>query len=148
VTGNVNTGMRRGLVVLAIAVVAIGGALAYVGTRDHKTAQRKEHLPGAPSLAGDGFAVGRMHVSGGPVRLNGETPDSPVAGEVAVRHPRNPTIVATVGVDVTGSFRIALPPGNYELVARPTNPISPFNSDPFSIQAGRTTEVDLVAIAT
>jgi hypothetical protein len=140
--------MRRWFVGLAVVVVAAGVTLVYVGTRDHKIAQFEEHLPSIPSLAGDGFAVGRMHVSGGPVRPNGETPDSPVAGEVAVRHPGNPTIVATVVVDVTGSFRIALPPGDYELVARPTNPISPFNSDPFSIQAGRTIEVDLAAIAT
>jgi hypothetical protein len=140
--------MRRALLAVAALLVFGGGALAYFGTRDHKTARFEEHLPTIPSLAGDGFAVGRMHVSGGPVRRNGETPDSPVAGEVAVRHPGNPTIVATVAVDVTGSFRIALPPGNYELVARPTNPISPFQTNNFSIRAGQTTSVDLVAIAT
>jgi hypothetical protein len=140
--------MRRALIVLAVAVVVAGGALAYFGTREDKAVRPDEHLPTIPTIAGDGFAVGRMHVSGGPVRRKGETPDSPVEGAVEVHHPGDAAVVARVGVDITGAFRIALAPGNYRLVARPTNPISPFLSSGFSIRAGKTTAVDLVAIAT
>jgi hypothetical protein len=139
--------MRRGLVVLAVAVVLAGGALAYFGTRGHKAAQRKEHLPTSSTIT-TGFAVGRMHISGGPKMLNGKEPDSPVAGEVEVHHPGDPAIVASAGVDVTGSFRIPLPPGTYRLVARPTLMISPFQTNNFTIRAGQNTAVDLVAIAT
>jgi hypothetical protein len=45
--------MRRALIVLTVAVVGAGGALAYVGTRDHKAARVEEHLPTVPTLAGD-----------------------------------------------------------------------------------------------
>jgi hypothetical protein len=139
--------MRRVLVAVAVVVVLAGGALAYFGTRDHKTARSEEHFPTSSTIA-TGFAVGRMHISGGPVRRNGHTADSPVEGTVEVHHPGAPAIVARVGVDVTGGFRIALPPGTYRLVARPTLKISPFQTNDFTIRSGQTTPVDLVASAT
>jgi len=89
-----------------------------------------------------------MHISGGPARRNGAEPDSAVAGAIEVHHPGDSKILTRVQVDATGSFRIELPPGTYRLVARPTLMISPFQTHDFTIDAGHTTPVDLVAIAT
>jgi hypothetical protein len=140
--------MRRVLVAVAVIVVVLaGGALAYFGTRDHKTARFEDHLPTRSTIA-NGLAVGRMHISGGPRMRNGKMPDSPVEGTVEVHHPGDPAVVASVGVDATGGFRIALPPGTYRLVARPALKISPFQTNNFAIRSGQTTPVDLVAIAT
>ena len=154
--------MRRVLIVFAVALVAAGGSLLYVGTRDAGHRQ-VEHLPRLPTTTATvllpegtwtfgtgpaGVAVGRMHISGGPRLRNGAEPDSPVAGAVEVHHPGDPKVLLSVGVDTTGSFRIELPPGTYRLVARPTLRISPFQTHDFTIDAGHTTPVDLVAIAT
>ena len=58
---------------LGVALVVLGGALVYGGTRGH--ARHKEHPPG-------GTAVGQLHVVGGPKRQNGAMPDTPLPGTV------------------------------------------------------------------
>ncbi len=95
-----------------------------------------------------GFAAGRMHITGGLPHRNGQTPDEPLAGIVEVHHPGDPTVLTRVTVDRTGTFRIDLPAGNYELVGRPDNTgIMSMHSREFAIDGGRTASVDLVDIA-
>lgn len=130
---------------IAVAFVVAGGALVYVGTRSHGRPEFVEHFGTATTIPGGGFAVGRMHVTGGP----GPGPDQQLQGEIFVYRDGDPRLVMQAGVDVTGSFRINLPVGVYELVAHPEPPgIAPFRSQGFRIEAGRTTKVDLVDIAT
>jgi hypothetical protein len=143
------TRTARVLGVVAIALVVVGGALAYSGSRSHRRSRFEAHLPTASTIAEGGVVVGRMHISGGPRARNGAMPDEPLPGVVEVHHPRDPVVLLRVGVGVTGSFRIDLPIGDYQLVGRPANTgIDAFRSQDFRIDAAHTTAVDLVDVAT
>jgi hypothetical protein len=90
-----------------------------------------------------------MHLTGDPKRPNGEIPDQQLQGAVFAYRLGDSTPVMHAGVDVAGSFRINLRVGNYQLVAHPDlTGLAPFRSRAFSIEAGHTTAVDLVDIAT
>lgn len=133
---------------MTVAFVVAGGALAYVGTRGHSQPKFFEHFGTPTTIPGGGFAVGRMHITGGPPQRNGRPHDQQLQGMIFVYHDGNPTLVTQTGVDVTGSFRLNLPVGTYRLVAHPgLTGIAPFRSQGFRIEAGHTTAVDLVDIA-
>jgi hypothetical protein len=156
--------MRRALLVAAVAVVAAGASLIYIGTRA-KSHSQVEHLPrfstttasSVPLPEGTwtfgsgpaGFAVGRMHIKGGPRRPDGTTGDSPIAGTIAVHHAGDATVLEKVTVGPTGQFRIDLPGGDYQLTGRSPNVGNEeIDSRRFTISTGQTTPVDLVVIAT
>jgi hypothetical protein len=96
-----------------------------------------------------GVAVGIMRITGGPRRPGHGPLDQRLPGLVVALHPGESHVVATVNVGSTGRFRIALPPGRYELLGRPENRgIMPVTSAPFQIEGGRTVAVDLTEHAT
>ena len=77
------------------------------------------------------------------------TRDQRLPGLVVALHPGESQAVASVNVGKTGRFRIALPPGRYQLLGRPENRgIMPVTSEPFRIDAGRTVAIDLTEYAT
>ena len=154
--------MRRALVVLAVAAVAAGGALIAFGMRDHTPPKFEAHLPRLPITTSTvllpegtwtfgsgpaGFAVGRMHITGGPKTRRGAMPDNPLAGVVEVHSPGDATVLGRISVGATGTFRIDLPVGNYQLIGR-ANVDEEIDSHAFSIRAGQATAIDLVVIAT
>jgi hypothetical protein len=139
------TRTSRALGAVAVAVLVAGGALLYIGTRGHGQRQFVEHFGTPTTIPGGGFAVGRMHITGGPRPDD----DQQLQGVIFVYRDGDRSLVMQAGVDVTGSFRINLPVGTYQLVAHPDlTGIAPFRSQGFRIEAGRTTAVDLVDIAT
>lgn len=142
------TRRARALGAVAVLLTLAGGALTYVGTQRHNKRPVVEHLGTSTTIPGGGFAVGRMHITGGPPQRNGRPHDQQLQGMIFVYHDGNPTLVTQTGVDVTGSFRVNLPVGTYEFVAHPSlTGIAPFRTGA-SIEAGHTTVVDLVDVAT
>jgi hypothetical protein len=135
----------RRLGAVATAAVVVGAGLIYLGTHDHGSPKVEEHLIKVTSTVPDvGFAVGRMHIRGGPVLRNGQTPDEQLQGDVFIYHDDDPSLFEDTGVDVTGSFRVNLPPGANRFVAHPANPeIDSFQTHA-TIRSGTTTVVDLV----
>lgn len=148
--------MRRAL--LFAAVVAAGGTLIYLGTRDHSHRQ-VEHLPRLSTTTSSvllpegtwtfgsgpaGFVVGHMHAVGGPKTQRGTMPDSPLSGIVELHRQGDNAAVEKITVGATGRFRLDLPVGDYYLVGRPAGGSDPLNSEGFSITAGHSTPVDLV----
>jgi hypothetical protein len=142
--------MRRALLIVAVVVIAAGGSLVYFGTRDGHSHGQAEHLPRLPTTTSGpvGFAVGRMHVAGGPTRRNGTAGDTAIAGTIAVHRAGDATVLEKITVGPTGRFRIDLPVGVYQLVGRSSNFGDEIDSQSFTIRSGRTTSVDLVVIAT
>jgi hypothetical protein len=126
----------------AVALVVVGGVLIYVGTRGHGRSGFEEHPPG-------GFAVGKLHVVGGPKQRNGSMLDGPLPGTVTAHHSGNPgpSYEAPIGAD--GLFRMQLPPGDYVLGARPTNVgIEAPDSQVVTIRDRQTAHVDFVILVT
>jgi hypothetical protein len=158
--------MRRALLVLTAVVLALGGTLVYFGTRGAARPKFEEHLvdrgtnststtsvllPEGTWTFGTGpagFAVGRMHITGGPARPNGAMPDSPIAGVVEIHHAGDNAVLERVTVGNSGRFRIDLPAGDYELIGHAPNIGGEIDSAEFTISVGRTTPVDLVVSAT
>jgi hypothetical protein len=96
-----------------------------------------------------GVAVGVMRITGGPPERGHGPRDQRLPGLVVALHPGGSRAIASVNVGETGRFRIALPPGRYQLLGRPGNSgIMPVTSEPFRIEAGRTVAVDLTEHAT
>jgi len=161
--------MRRALLVLAVVTTAVGGTLIYFGTRSLSKSGFERHLvdlgtSGRPTTSTSvllpegtwtfgsgpaGFAVGRMHITGGPPRRNGMLGDSPIPGTIEVLHRDGEArVLEKVTVGATGRFRLDLPAGNYRLVGRSPNVGEEIDSQGFTINVGRTTAVDLVVQAT
>jgi hypothetical protein len=96
-----------------------------------------------------GTVVGYMHITGGPPRTDGKTPDQPLAGVVEVHPAGKAIIVSTATVDQTGRFRFGIPAGRYQIRGRPKNTgIMAMTSKPFTVEPGRAVSVDLVEYAT
>ena len=156
--------MRRVLLVLAVAAIAVSGTLIYLGARGHGTPTFEGHLtdlgtnPTTSVLLPEGtwtfgsgpagFAVGGMYITGGPKRPKGAMPDNPLAGTVEVHHPGDSTVLEKVPVDATGRYRIDLPVGDYQLIGHAPSVGEKIDSQGFTIRVGATTSVDLVALAT
>ncbi len=83
-------------------------AIAVVGCSDHERA--------APTT---GVAVRYMHITESPEGR--PLPDQRLAVKVEVHRLGQHPVLKVITVDGTGRFRIVLPAGRYELVARPGN---------------------------
>lgn len=143
------TRTARVLAVAAITLIGGGGALIYVGSRSHGQPPFEKHLPTRSTTSDAGFAVGRMHITGGPRPPSGKVHDRPLPGAVEVHRAGDPIHLVTMPIGTTGQFRIELAAGTYQLVGLPANSgIDSFRSQVFTIIAGRTTPVDLVDVAT
>ena len=137
----------RILTMSAVALVVAGSTLVYVGTRGHSQAPFERHLSNRSSSGG--YAVGELHVVGGPARQHSVMPDSPLPGTIEAYHPGDPVDLYHLPIGANGRFRMQLAPGDYELVARPTNAnIDPPNSQVVTIREGQTVHVDFVIQAT
>jgi hypothetical protein len=130
---------------VTLAAVVAGAGLVYLGTGDNGRPKFEQHLPKVTStVPNGGIAVGRMHIRGGPLLRNGQTPDEQLQGEVFIYRDDDSRLIKDAGVDVSGSFRVTLPPGPYKFVAHPANTgIDSFEARA-TIRSGMTTIVDLV----
>jgi concanavalin A-like lectin/glucanase superfamily protein len=73
--------MRRASIVLAVAIAAVGCSSDHKSTPPPPTSTTIT----PPNRASAGVAVGYMHITGGPPRKDGTTPDQPLSGSVEVR---------------------------------------------------------------
>lgn len=130
------------------AAMLVTGVLLYVGTRGHSKPGFEEHLPKREALPA-GVAAGKLHARGGTLHPGSPrvTPDSPIPGTVEAHRPGDPVPLYDAPIGADGLFRIQLPPGDYELVARPTNVgIDPPSSQDVTIRDGKTVHVDFVIV--
>ena len=96
-----------------------------------------------------------MHLTGG---MPGEGHDQSAPGKVDVfraadfvTYPDHSggfdaAPIKTVATKANGGFHISLAPGSYRVRGSPTDSSYLTNSEPFTINPGRTTQVDLVPI--
>lgn len=151
--------MRRGIGILLAAIAAFGctshksasvpSAASSTTTRGATTTSILPEGTWTFGSGGAGFAVGEMHITGGPPPRNAKQHDQPLPGIVEVHHPGEIRVLTRVTVGGSGRFNIDLPVGNYVLVGRPANRgIMSMKSAIFAIEVGRTSHVDLLELAT
>ena len=111
--GNPTRGRMRTTTNIYVQLAVVFGVVALTGCA--------QKAPGAPTPGGSGIVVtGTVTASPGcpgPQRVDSPCPNRPVAG-APVEFAANGAIVATTNTDDTGRFRIAVPPGVYEITAR------------------------------